>query len=59
MQKSQRCCHRITQKQLQMSMIKKHVKKDKYIYIYIYIYYIYIYIYPEERQKIIDYLRLI
>ena len=55
MQKSQRCCHRITQKQLQMSMIKKHVKKDKYIYIYI----IYIYIYPEERQKIIDYLRLI
>ena len=56
MQKSQRCCHRITQKQLQMSMIKKHVKKDKYN---IYIIYIYIYIYPEERQKIIDYLRLI
>ena len=38
------------QKQLKRSMIKKYPK----IYIYIYIY-----IYPEERQKIIDNLRLI
>ena len=42
------------QKQLKRSMIKKYPK----IYIDIYIY-IYIYIYPEERQKIIDNLRLI
>ena len=40
------------QKQLKRSMIKKYPK----IYIDIYIY---IYIYPEERQKIIDNLRLI
>ena len=36
------------QKQLKRSMIKKYPKI-----------YIYIYIYPEERQKIIDNLRLI
>ena len=36
-------------KQLQMSMIKNYLKKDKYIYIYIY---------PEKRQEIIDNLRL-
>ena len=35
-----------------MRMIKKYLKKDIYIYIYIYIY-------PEERQKIIDDLRVI
>ena len=33
-----------------MRMIKKYLKKDIYIYIYIY---------PEERQKIIDDLRVI
>ena len=40
-----------------MTMIKNYLNKDIYIYIYIYIN-ICIYIYTEERQKIIDKLRL-
>ena len=38
--------NKIIQKQLQMRMINKYLKKKK----------IYIYIYQEERQKIIDHL---
>ena len=46
----QKIQNKIIQKQLQMSIIQNYLKK--YIYIYIYIY-------AEERQKIIDNLRLI
>ena len=48
----QKIQNKIIQKQLQLSIIQNYLKK--YIYIYIYIY-----IYAEERQKIIDNLRLI
>ena len=47
LQKFLRIHHRTIQKQLQMSMIKKYLKKD-----------IYIYISPEKRQEIIDELTL-
>ena len=46
LQESQEVHRRIIQKQLQMNMIKKYLKKDRYIS-------------PKERQKIIDELRLI
>ena len=44
LQESEKLHNRVIQKQLQMSMIKKYLKKD---------------ISPKERQKIIDNLRLI
>ena len=43
LQESEKLHNRVIQKQLQMSMIKKYLKKD---------------ISPKERQKIIDNLRL-
>ena len=49
LQKSQ-VHHRIIQKQLQINMTNKYLKKDIYIYIYIY---------PKEKQKITDDLRLV